>query len=673
MQIENGRTRLVINRETGSIMRIVDTISGTVHLDVKKNSRQDARLFTMIVPRADWHSRYIDNNISPKPKIEKSGSAIIIKYPVLSTIEGTMPISAEVSLTSAGSDEIRFVLKVKNDSDSEITDVWFPQIAGWTGLGGPGRDKLIYGGSGSIDPHAFPINKGMTYLRCHQRLNFPSVYTYTPWIDLSGPEGGISYISYHNQARNYSFAFENLAGFNPGLSLCYGIAHYTRIEKGQTWQSPPMGISLHPGDWRDTADSYNDWTDTWYKPADTPLWARQALGFQNIFFRSFDGTPIRPLESIPHVARIGQKYGVNHLCVWDYNTLGNYSRIGDHDILDYSDQEKQILRKALAECKQQGIKTSALICWSYFNRQSTLFKEFADTEANRRWDGSMRTGELICSEHGPYLKPFHIGPSTHMWDFRGPNFRNRVKRQLRQYLELGYTSLFYDSSFALESYTRIGDALPHANNTAAISLDKEVREIIKQISPDGIIVGEQGNPFASQYIDLWMEWYQHFDMAIRAAYSLPRSMRSWVTDSSIADAVRAFACGMQLCLTPCGSEGTMDDTPQLSKQVAKMAKLRSAAGRRFYNSIFRHTRGLNVQTDGGAIAFAFDSTQGPTVVAAAPQEPGSAKVSIDLDAFTESAENNARLLHLNGKVETIDRKDNHSFQLIENDIIVWMP
>ncbi|MFH1615140.1 MAG: hypothetical protein ABIG61_08675 [Planctomycetota bacterium] len=365
MELINGRTRLVIDKKDGNIVRIEDARSHLVH--VNSTGRQGAekgRLFTLIVPRDGWHSRYADNTISPPPQIRKSGKGLVLKWNSLSCVEGRLPIAAEVSIESCGDDEFIFTIKVANRGESEITDVWFPQISGWEGQGGKGKDKLVYVGSGSIDPYMFPMNKGMTYIRCHQRLNFPSVYTYTPWIDLSGPKGGISYMSYHEQAKNYSFAFENLAGHNPGLNLCFGIAHYTRIEKGQTWQSPPMGISVHAGDWRDTADRYNNWVDTWYVPADTPGWAREAIGFQNIFFRSFDGAPVRPLESMPQVARIGKKYGVNHLCVWYYNSLGNYSRLGNPDILDYSEKEKRILRKALAQCKKEGLRTSVLICWN---------------------------------------------------------------------------------------------------------------------------------------------------------------------------------------------------------------------------------------------------------------------------------------------------------------------
>src|SRR5262249_28990582 len=161
--------------------------------------------------------------------------------------------------------------------------------------------------------------------------------------------------------------------------------------------------------------------------------------------------------------------------------------------------------------------------------------------------------------------------------------------------------LFYDSSMSFESYTRVGDETPDSGQTAATSLALEVRQIIRELSPSGMMIGEQGNPFTAQSIDMWMEWYRDFETAMRATYSMPQTMRSWVVDNNVADATRAFACGMQLCLTPCGSEGTLDDVPELAAQVAKMAKLRAAAGDRFCYSRFRHTRGIDMEMDGDLI------------------------------------------------------------------------
>jgi hypothetical protein len=58
---------------------------------------------------------------------------------------------------------------------------------------------------------------------------------------------------YYPEARAYGFAVENLAGYRPGLRLALGLSSYTLIRPGKTWTSPTVALSVHDGDWHDTA------------------------------------------------------------------------------------------------------------------------------------------------------------------------------------------------------------------------------------------------------------------------------------------------------------------------------------------------------------------------------------------------------------------------------------
>ena len=156
---------------------------------------------------------------------------------------------------------------------------------------------------------------GNTYARNHQRewWGYP-VRLFAPWLDVSGPGGGMALINYMVEPQNGALCFENLAGYGAGLNLALGWAHLVRLAPGERWTSPPMGISVHGGDWHRTADRYREWFDAVHPPDLSRPHLRTGIGFQNVLFRGFDGTPIRPL--VDPRSQIDRRSGVDHLCVW---------------------------------------------------------------------------------------------------------------------------------------------------------------------------------------------------------------------------------------------------------------------------------------------------------------------------------------------------------------------
>lgn len=603
IKLENGRLEMHLDNKTGSIVRIVDRGTSTIHLDAVSEGREDGRLFRLMAPVERRSSRHVDSHTSPPPQVEQNGERVILRWPRLQANGEEVGICAEVRIElPPGKDEAIFTLHVENHSGGDITDILFPWIGGWSGLGGPGKDSMVLGGHPAIDPHGYPLPSGMTYARVHQRSFFSYPTTlYCPWMDLSGPEGGLAYTSYMEEARNLGLMVENMADYGPGLRLGWGWTHFALIRPGESWESPPLGISVHKGDWHETADRYTEWTESWYQPTPTPAWARVAIGLQNVFFQGFDGTPFRELASLPEVAQSGRRYGVNHLCVWDYYMLGNASAKDDHDLLDYSEQEKAVLRRGLRQAREEGSQVSALVGFRVMSSTSRLFREGGEAEICRCYDGTPRAEQCSLSHFHPSAVSPHRGRSTphlgticYAADARIESYRERVRRQVQEYFDLGFTSLFHDQPFEyLPSYhPGRGDDGPDGAHAAAVSLIHEVRQIVQNNSPEGIMIGECGDIFAAQSIDAWMSWYTDMRDVQRAAYSLPQTIHHWVVDNDIAGATHAFALGLQLFLMTFGGEGTLDDVPQLAEHVARLARLRTTCAERLCWGRFRDTLGV---------------------------------------------------------------------------------
>jgi hypothetical protein len=202
-------------------------------------------------------------------------------------------------------------------------------------------------------------------------------------------------------------------------------------------------------------------------------------------------------------------------------------------------------------------------------------------------------------------------------------------------------------------------------------LIQEGRRILHENDPDSLMVGENCDIFGAQYMDMWMAWYPDFGEAERTAYSFPQTIHSWVVDSDPAQASRAFAAGMHLCLCTHGMEATLGDEPVFAAHVAKLAALRKKCAERTVHARFNDTRGIQVQGDRHLVAYSYDGAQGPAVILAAPGAGGRISVAVDRGAFSHpGAPAQGRIHRLDGSSQAWSG-DACSLTLQENETVVW--
>jgi hypothetical protein len=638
-RFDQGRLRLEFDDHTGSIVGISDTGSGRVHFAGDPASSPPlARLFRVILPIERWSSHAADSWGGAPPELEAVGGRLTLRYHNLRSPRGASGITAEVEVSPGGESEAIIRLRLRSRRrDGHLTDVLFPWLGTWQERDGVGGTVTL-GGARSLPTTHFPVNRGMTFSRWHQREFFTyPIDLYAPWLDISGRTGGVSLISYQRSARNVGAFLENLAGYDPGLALSVGLNHFLDLVDGATWESPPIGIAVHDGDWHATADRYSMWVDSWFRPPPTPEWARRSIGFQNVLFRGFDGTPIRPLASIPEVAAAGVDAGVAHLSVWDYVLLGEYGKLDDVPDHGFAAGDRATLQSGLARARKLGARLSSLQNYRLVNPETRRFHEDGYAELCRRFNGSPFVEEYSGSLAHAMVITNHVGPMVHPLDARVASVRARVLRLITQTLDLGFDSHFYDQPF--ENWPSYhpgrGDDQPDGAHAATVSLLGEVRALLAKASPDGIVIGEYCDVFASEAIDLWMSWYTDFDDLRRSIYSIPQTMQSWVVDSDLAAATRAFAAGAQLCLTTRGGEGHLGEVPAFAEHVRRLANLRARAPR-LWAGRYRDAVGFALEPDGPAIASAFTSPSGPALVVASPGGPGRVTLRLDRDRLGAS-------------------------------------
>lgn len=671
MKLAAGRTKISINEKNGCIACIEDTASGLTHV----SSNPDRFLFRLTVPDGKWTSRYADNSFSAPRILKKTVDKLHLQWDNLATRNGPSGVDVETRFwADSNNSEIRFSCAIKNRGSGRITEVYSPIIAGWTGIGGKGKDWLVLGAHSKRDPHRFPVNVGTTYIQLNQksRADYP-VDLYAPWADISGPGGGLSLINYMEKPKNGTFFEYNAAGYEPGLRLAFGWRTPCVIEPGEEWISDTFGISVHNGDWHGTADRYARWMEKWFIPPPGKRSLREMIGFQNVWIRGFDGAPFFNPEDIPTIAADGRRFGVNHLCIWDEPSMGIYERHDNRDLLTYSEEEKKVLRHSLRQAYAEGSNVNALVNFRLFPSAPAFADKYLQ-DAAKLLDGSLRMEDYSLSQYSLCGWTPDRGPANYVASPFSKAYQERVLRWTEEYIDLGYISMFYDQPFeTTPDYGRIADGCRPEDTYAAVgSLVAAVRRRLHENNPNAYIIGEFCDVFMSQYIDLWMSWYREEAPALRAAYSIPQTMHSWVVDRDCAQATQAFAMGMYLCLCTRGNEATLVSAPDFGAHLLKLAQLRKRCAERTVHARFRDNRGIEVKTGGDVKAYAFDSKQGPAVIVAALNENASATVAVNRTNFSNFGNPEAgKIVHLNGQEEKTSGEEHH-FELGKNEVAVWM-
>jgi hypothetical protein len=131
----------------------------------------------------------------------------------------------------------------------------------------------------------------------------------------------------------------------------------------------------------------------------------------------------------------------------------------------------------------------------------------------------------------------------------------------------------------------------------------------------------------------------------------------------------AFAMGMYLCLSVHGSEGLLDDEPEMANHIAKLAKLREATVDRTVCARFRDKKGLSADLDDGIVAYSYESASGPAVIVASVGKPGNAKIVLDRGCFENQGSSGVTLKHLDGSV-TSSTIDAIEVRLCSNEVLV---
>jgi hypothetical protein len=273
----------------------------------------------------------------------------------------------------------------------------------------------------------------------------------------------------------------------------------------------------------------------------------------------------------------------------------------------------------------------------------------------------------------------HVGPESYVFSPFSAAHQERILRLTRDYLDLGYSSIFYDQPFEYQpDYSRNEhDPTPNATHHAALQLVSQVRRLLLEQDSQAVVIGEESDIHATPYIDQWMSWSiagpssTLLERLALMRYSMPHTILSWVVDHEPERTTHAFAMGMQLCLMVHGGEATLEDEPQFGQYVAALAALRKATAERTVMARFVGRNGLTVDGDENFVAWGYESDAGPAVIVASPGRAAKGRVTVERDAFRVSGRPaEGAVFRLSGLPLGMTG-DTQEFALGANEAAVW--
>ena len=558
-------------------------------------------------------------------------------------------VRAEVDLPE-GSAEARFSLLIDNLGPDLVHEVWYPWVAGWTGLAGPGEDQG-HCGCVPFDPHntfprTFTNNLGGSQRRKYYVYNYDMLL---PFLDISGGGSGLSYICYQRRPALGGVVLEG-EDQEDSLSLSWSWVSQPFIGEGESWRSPPVGLSVHSSDWHATADRYRAFAEEWWNPPPAPSGLRTKIGFQTIQTRGFDGTPFHRFSEIPDLAADGLRYGVEDLCVWD-PIAGLYLRPDDGDYWEEFDTSRNTddLREALERVRDMGVNASMLLNLRLVRGNSSLYREIGEERSMRTIFGSPYSEDWsTCSYNHAGFRTKYLSRDARVLCMKSPTHRRRCFEVVEESLDLGFTSLFLDQTF--EGHPCFSEAHGHSSpddtHEASIGWAGQAAAMVRKRSPEAYVIGEQTDIFGMAQVNVNWRWtWSHLAPEV-VRYTLPEAILCWVVDHQHKEMNRAFATGCLAALTTGQAEKSLAAYPEFASHVKRLGALRRKCAE--YTILARFMDNLGLAAENG-LAYVYEGERGLGVVLAEVQgEGGEARLTLDPLAFGRVPEGESVIHLLNG-------------------------
>jgi hypothetical protein len=598
MLIEGDNVQVALNPSTGGFVSIFDKCLDRECLD----PHPDSILFRIMMPDGKrLHNHY--DSVNGDASLDDGNARIRYSFP---------EFDAEVALDLDGAG-ILATLKITNSGPLSIEEVQFPWV---NGLRRVPNDSIVvpsFAQRSILDP----LGEGMggdhrnaeDYLK-KVVFRYPERMT-SAWCDYGNKECGLTIDGRHTDFSIMDFfihkrVHKSEAGV--GRSLNIGVVHPVRIMPGETWLSPPVRISVHAGDWHVASDTHREWLETWVKKPERPPRFAESVGWHYFFMKHQDGYARFTYADLPRMARAALSAGCPYMLVFGWQEGGHDNNYMYGYVPNKEWGGATALRENLLKVREMGVEVIPFFNGTLANIQCGEHKEFG-----HKWEALTREGAPYYAGDwagfnfdAPTSARGRLHHEVCMCDEHRAYFLDAARRIVRDY---GFENLQLDQ-ISLKMAPCYNDAHRHSRPDRAYvdglnALLPQVRAMVKDLNPDGVIIGEGANEFVGQWCDGAWTW-DFLSNPEPVLYSSP-----WLFTSTAVDALeytevnKAFAYKIDLDLRIGGGDECVDDYPRFANHIEQLADLRRRTAAYYAYADFRDEQGLLTYRGEGVLAKTF--------------------------------------------------------------------
>lgn len=142
------------------------------------------------------------------------------------------------------------------------------------------------------------------------------------WLDYFEDDLGLYLAGLDPDFKVAALRAETFGPDRPGMG--FAIIKYPDIAPGQSWDSPPCELAVHPGDWHWGADRYRQWRRSQGEERfERPGWFDKSAGLVAHYdFKYQNGGVVHRFCDIPGIYREALEMGLNHLLISGWHQDG---------------------------------------------------------------------------------------------------------------------------------------------------------------------------------------------------------------------------------------------------------------------------------------------------------------------------------------------------------------
>ena len=582
--------------------------------------------FRMLLPRKDYEANYFYSREQKVSRIEESPAGVTCTYDSLRNDRETLPVKVRYHIRQVD-ERIEFSIEVENPTELALAEIYFGIVGGQQGLfDRMETESLVPGMNYNLAPSVFKNFRPGGYGGGNLGIRYDAAGFLYPgsmqmgWMEFFNSKAnvGLYYANHDPESRLTGLYFE-LRPFTksaavdsnwptredvpPGepLGLTMGWLKFPYLKRG-TFNSGPVALQIHSGDWHEGSEIYRAWFDQHFSVKRPPSWLRKEMAWQSIIISNPEDVVVHRFKDLPKLAADAKKYGVTtfEILGWD---IGGIDRGYPQYRPDPRLGTQEEFRQALAEVRKIGVHPLIFANIQFADTATPVFREQLRRYAiNGRWaqdlplfgwgEGTISARMGLTQSNMTLVSPAH------------PEFRNLLLAQFVQLVKDGADGFQLDKTNAvgfLDFNPTIATSPDKSFTAELLSMLEEVVRRCREVNPAFALASEIFWDRSFPWVDVSYIRMGEMDMPSTALrYTFPEWTSTICAESPGDFNVmnNGMRYGLVWAMQPRHYNDSMDErlTRPLSRYVQELIRIRSKHRELLFHGRFRDTLGAEVKT-----------------------------------------------------------------------------